>query len=180
MGIYFEKSAEHAVPHLEKAAQKGLVEAIYLLGVHYYDGDGVQKDTAKGMSFFEQAAEKGLASAQHNLACIYFQGDESDKEKGQVKRQVWKAAEYWKMAASQNFPLSLVNLGKLYYTGYTPDKTAHTLDIPIQKDLKLSKMYLERVVDIGGPVGDDVKEMLAKVESELQAESSNSSSCIIM
>jgi hypothetical protein len=41
----------------------------------------------------------GLAVAQHNLACNLLL----------EKKEIWKALEYWKMAADQNFSFALVN-----------------------------------------------------------------------
>lgn len=41
----------------------------------------------------------GLAVAQHNLGCALLV----------EKKEVWKAVEYWKMAADQNFGFSNVS-----------------------------------------------------------------------
>ena len=65
------------------------------------------------------------------------------------------AVEYWKMAASQEFPLSLLNLGKLYLEG-SPD---------VQPDLEQSKTFLERVSLCESEYKPVALELLEQVEN---------------
>ena len=160
-GIFFEKSADLAVPFIEKAAAKDLVEAVFLLASHLYNGDGIKKDRDRALKLFEMAAEKGLAVAQHNLAAMYFQGDQGE-DPAPVKKQIWKAIEYWDMAASQGFPLSLMNLGKLYLEGYTGGQG---LDIPIRSDHVRAREYFERVASVENPLAEEARELLKKLEA---------------
>ena len=56
------------------AAEQGLAEAQYDLGVSYYFGDGVAKDPRAAVRWFRMAAEQGDAKAQYNLGVAYWNG----------------------------------------------------------------------------------------------------------
>ena len=63
-----------AVEWYRKAAEQGLAEAQYNLGVMYLNGTGVAKDEAKAVEWYRKAAEQGLAMAQYNLGVMYLNG----------------------------------------------------------------------------------------------------------
>jgi len=50
------------------------------LGVTYYTGKGVPKDSAQAVQWYRRAAEQGYAKAQYNLGLLYRNGDGVPKE----------------------------------------------------------------------------------------------------
>ena len=56
---------------LTKAAEQGYAKAQYTLGVHYYEGSGVDVDKAQAFDWFTKAAEQGYAEAQYRLGEYY-------------------------------------------------------------------------------------------------------------
>ncbi len=57
-----------------KAAEQGMAEAQYNLGIAYDNGQGIPQDYAEAMKWFRKAAEQGYAKAQYNLGVIYGYG----------------------------------------------------------------------------------------------------------
>ena len=87
-------------------------------------------DLDQSINFFTEAANKGLAVAQHNLATFLFNPNDEPASLKKAKDgnkldswssrfSIWKAVEYYKMAATQGFYQSQVNLCKIYMTGYS-------------------------------------------------------------
>lgn len=66
-----------------KAAEQGLADAQYNLGVFYVAGWGVPQDYAKAAYWYGKAAEQGDADAQFNLVC-YYKGLGTSKDKAQA------------------------------------------------------------------------------------------------
>ena len=56
-----------AVKWYRKAAEQGIAEAQYNLGVMYANGEGVPRDQAKAVEWLQKAAKQGLAKAQEAL-----------------------------------------------------------------------------------------------------------------
>ena len=74
-----EKDMPRAVELLERAAELGLKEAHYDLGIIFdeYAGDeGIDKDTARALEHYELAAKQGDVRARHNLGRMdYLSGN---------------------------------------------------------------------------------------------------------
>ena len=58
----------------KQAANEGVIDALYLLGVMYENGDGQQQYFQQAAECYWRAASKGKPEAQYNLALIYAQG----------------------------------------------------------------------------------------------------------
>ena len=58
-----------------KAAEQGLADAQFNLGVCHYKGEGVVKDFVQAVSWWRKAAEQGHADAQFNLGNSYRTGE---------------------------------------------------------------------------------------------------------
>ena len=56
-----------AVEWYQRAAEQGVADAQYNLGVMYYNGQGVKQDYIKAVEWYQKAAEQGHAEAQFNL-----------------------------------------------------------------------------------------------------------------
>ena len=75
-----------------KAAELGVAEAYYELGVHYNQGWKVERDEKKAFEYFMKAAEMNLPEALNVLSYIYKKGNSV------VEKDLEKALEYAEMA----------------------------------------------------------------------------------
>lgn len=93
-GIGTDKKFEEAFKWLTKAAEADETNdgAQYMLGILYFNGDGVDKDLVRSAQWYRKAAENGNEAAQYELALCYIYGEgvESDMEE----------AIYWLKAGS--------------------------------------------------------------------------------
>ncbi len=72
---------------IRKAAEQGLTDAQYNLGVMYDKGKGVTRNYAQAVAWYRKAAEQGIDRAQYNLGLMYY--------KGKGVTQDYKEAEAW-------------------------------------------------------------------------------------
>ena len=84
---------------------------IYSLGIAYYDGHGVKRDSVAAVKWFTKAAEQQAARAQSYLGFCYLQGDG-------VKQDYQEAVKWYRMAAEQGDADAQFNLGRLYHHGH--------------------------------------------------------------
>lgn len=106
LGGNYTESVEWA----EKSAAQGNTDGMYILGLSYDKGRGVEKDYSKSYALYKKAAELGHAPSQWNLACYYFTGQyvETDQE----------TAFQWAMkAAQQGNVLAMAGVGHAYEEG---------------------------------------------------------------
>lgn len=93
-GMGVMKNIEKAIDWYTKAAERGLIEAQYLLGdlydTYYYIDENYQQKSAK---WTEKAAEKGHVKAQYKLSYVYNYGKGVDKDHKQATKWCRKAAE---------------------------------------------------------------------------------------
>ncbi len=67
----FEKDRyEEALPLFEKLAREGNAEAMYYLGMMYYEGWGVDKDLDKAIEWWKRANRRGSLDAKYMLQTI--------------------------------------------------------------------------------------------------------------
>ena len=92
------------------AAEKGVAEAQFNLGVMYASGEGVEKDDYKAVKWFREAAEQGNADAQFNLGNMYLNG------RGVLKDDS-EAVKWYRKAAEQGYASAQCNLGWMYNEG---------------------------------------------------------------
>lgn len=90
---YKKYNVKKGVKTLEEAARTHPM-AMYLLGVMYEAGKGVDKDINQAISFLEKAADKGYATAQCYLGNMYYEG------RG-VMQDYEKAVAYYMKAKTQ-------------------------------------------------------------------------------
>lgn len=91
-------------------AEKGHVQAQYLLATQYDAGLGVKKDERSSFYWYKKAAKAGIDVAQHNLAVAYAQGNG-------IEADLSKAISWWKRAAKAGNTDSQYNLGIIYAAG---------------------------------------------------------------
>ena len=61
---------EEALPLFEKLAREGDAEAMYYLGIMYYEGWGVDKDLDKAVEWWKKANRRGSLDAKYMLQTI--------------------------------------------------------------------------------------------------------------
>src|SRR5207253_8059514 len=93
-----------------RAAQAGIIPAVFRLGTLYEKGMGVTKDVDTARRYYVQAAERGNAKAMHNLAVL-------DADGGGKGPNYMGAAQWFRKAADRGVADSQFNLGILYARG---------------------------------------------------------------
>jgi localization factor PodJL len=101
---------DEAAKWYDRAAQAGLIPAIFRLGTFYEKGLSVKKDTDIARRYYLQAAERGNAKAMHNLAVL-------DADGGGKGANYKSAAQWFRKAADRGVADSQFNLGILYARG---------------------------------------------------------------
>lgn len=127
---YQKKDYDKAVYWFEKAAEQGIVEALYNLGVCYANGEGVSQDYTTAAYWYEKAAEQGYAKAQLNLGHLYFHYN------GVGIKFDWEKALYWyEKAALQGNAKAQTQTGLLTHL--------------YKKDYEKAKYWLEKAAAQG-------------------------------
>ena len=106
LGSGLEKDAARAVELYERAADLGVKEAHYSLGVLYDEGIDVEKDTAKAIRHYEAAAMSGHVSARFNLG-----NEESNVGNYDL------ALQHWMITAKLGGQDALNNIKELFMRG---------------------------------------------------------------
>ncbi|WP_455210341.1 tetratricopeptide repeat protein [Kaarinaea lacus] len=124
-----------AIQWLEKASQKGYIEAQYQLGEHYLQenlqGNADEKSVAKAYEWIYKAAAKGHTQAQYRLGLMYKEG------KG-VNKHYTKSAGWLRRAAEGGQVDAQFQLGEMYRLG---------LGLP--KKQILAKKWYQQAADQG-------------------------------
>jgi len=103
-------SKENAIIMYTLAATQGDAEAKYMLGIIYYEGNGVTQDYEQAKEWYTSAAEQGHAEAQYMLGVMYYYG------KG-VTLDYEQAEQFFTSAAEQDNVDATYMLGVMYYEG---------------------------------------------------------------
>ena len=99
-----------AVKEWRPLAERGNAKAQGILGVMYYEGEGVLQDYAEAMKWYRLAAEQGHASAQGNIGVMYSMGEG-------VLQDYAEAVKWYRLAAEQGDADAQNNLGVRYENG---------------------------------------------------------------
>ncbi|MGH1398258.1 MAG: peptidoglycan-binding protein [Alphaproteobacteria bacterium] len=105
-----EKNYERAAFWFERAAENGVANAGYNLGVLHHQGLGVDANIEKAMNWYEDAAAKNHPEAQYNLGIAYIEGIG-------VAYNPQRASEYFAAAAQNGIVEAAYNLGLVYENG---------------------------------------------------------------
>jgi TPR repeat protein len=93
---------------IQTGAEEGNPEAQYLLGVAYYQGDGVPQDYTKSFEWIHRSAEEGNVAAQGYLGGLYRSGLGTPPD-------IDEALRWYRTAAEGGDPMSQ------YFTGVAHD-----------------------------------------------------------
>ncbi len=105
---------ERAAFWFEQAADRGVANAAYNLGVLNHQGLGMKPDMDKAIKWYDRAAQLGHPEAQYNLGIAYIEGIG-------VPYDPEKASGYFKSAAQNNIMEAAYNLGLIYENGLLGD-----------------------------------------------------------
>ena len=103
-----EKDVTTAVELYERAAELGVKDAHFNLGVLYDEGTDVAKDLAKAIGHYEAAAMYGHVFARHNLGCIEGTAGNHDL-----------AMQHWIISATLGYDNSLNKVKSFFEKGLT-------------------------------------------------------------
>lgn len=140
-----EEDRKNAVKYARMAAESGLDDAQWLLGLFYLNGIGVEKDPKEAVVWLEKAAEQGNAKALKSLAGCYFQGFGVQKNTAEAIRLLEKAAE------GNNADAQYI-LGRCYAFG-----------TDVEKDVEKARYWLEKAAGNGHK---EAKEKLLDLSKE--------------
>lgn len=101
------KQIAEAIALYKAAAKKGNVFAMHNLGVHYANGDGVDKDLVEAFKWYMLAAKMGFAGSQNNLGDLYEKGPIG------VKKSTELAVYWYTQAAMAGEPTAYLSLGTI-------------------------------------------------------------------
>lgn len=96
-------------------SNKNYLEAQYLIGLDYFQGNGVVQDYAKALVWFHKAASEGYAPAQDKIGFIYKNGYS-------VNQDQFKAFEWFYKSASQDYTEGQINLALMFKEGHGVDQ----------------------------------------------------------
>jgi hypothetical protein len=131
-----------------------------MVGIMYFNGQGVPQDYAEAVKWYRKAADQGYAEAQTNLGFMYANGHG-------VPQDYAEAAKWYCKAADQGNVSDQYNLGYMYSKGEgVPQdyaeaakwyrKAADQGNADAQYNLGL--MYEGLILDIGEGVPPDISE----------------------
>lgn len=129
---YNDKEYAKALPLYEKIADGSDINYATKVGWMYQQGEGVTANPIKAIEWYTKAADSGNSRAQNLLAELYLKGQDFDG-----------AAKYY-LKADENgalSPVSLNNLGYLYYNG-----------LGVSKDLDKAKYYWTEAAKNGNKI----------------------------
>jgi TPR repeat protein len=110
MAAYAKGDFNTALVEFQPLADRGDAASQYHLGLMYDEGEGVPRDSAKGVEWFRKAAEQGYANAEFELGYMYILG------RG-IAQDFKTAAAWFLKAAEQNHSGAQYLLGGMYYQG---------------------------------------------------------------
>ncbi len=105
-----KQDMKRAALWFNEAAQNGISNAKYNLGVLYHQGLGVKQDIPKAMALYEEAAALGHPEAGYNLGIANIEGIG-------VPYNPARAANFFEAAANKGVVEAAYNLGLIYENG---------------------------------------------------------------
>ena len=124
-----EQAASQPVNHpkLKGTPNLGVAEAEHSLGLRYYEGVVVSKNTAIAATWYQRAVDHGSAEAANNLALLYQSGDG-------VQRDLEKARQLLELSARRRDPNAMLSLAEDYLES---------------NDLEMAQRWYDRACEAG-------------------------------
>lgn len=102
--------AAGVIRKVQRAAESGVIEAVFLMGTAYDEGLGKPVDPVLAASWHRRAAERGHVLGAHNLGNAYAEGRGVGEDPAQ-------AVEWWTRAAERGDAITQLRLGEAYEAG---------------------------------------------------------------
>ena len=115
-------SLEQFITKIKNSAEQGDSEAQFMLGVMYYNGDGVKQDFKEAFKWFKKSALQNNKYAECNLGAMYALGQG-------VKIDATNAIKWLNKSGEDGYTPAYYNLGKIY----------------LAKDIKKSIYYFKKI-----------------------------------
>lgn len=139
--MYGQSYPENNVIESEQQTTGDDAYDLYLLGNHYYYGDGdIDKNIMKAFNLWMEAAEKGCAEAQVMVGYCY--GYDAGVFSGDYDRRCVEAYNWFSKAAEQGNSDAFYYLGEASYNGYG-----------VKQNYKDAFMYYEKSAVMGNYKG---------------------------
>jgi len=119
-------------------AEKDCIFSLYLLGLFYFYGYGIIKcNDFIAIDYFKKASEKGCIESAYFLGNIY-----ANSIKSCIKQDLYRAKNYYKMAANKGHKKACKKLAKLYIVTIDPEASIEF----IQKKIMKANKYLGETI----------------------------------
>ena len=102
--------ADGVIREVQRAAESGVLEAVFLMGTAYDEGLGKPLDHERAALWHRRAAERGHVLGAHNIGNQYSEG------RG-VAVDHARAVEWWTRAAEKGDAITQLRLGEAYEAG---------------------------------------------------------------
>lgn len=102
--------AAEVIDEVERAAEAGVPEAVFLMGTAFDEGLGKPVDPVQAAAWHRRAAEQGHVLGAHNLGNQYAAGRGVEEDHA-------LAAEWWLRAAERGDAITQLRLGEAYEAG---------------------------------------------------------------
>lgn len=137
-GLGVKKNTKDAYENFLFASKSNHSEAIFWLGIMYFNGIYVRRDIPRGINLIKKAAKLKNINASNDLASFYVSGRD-------IEQNIPKAIALYTFAAQNNSKLALLNLQLLSRNNLcSVEQMQLTIDPPIMVKRKtsfISRMY---------------------------------------
>ncbi len=136
--------AESVIREVQRAAESGVLEAVFLMGTAYDEGLGKPVDPVMAASWHRRAAQRGHVLGAHVLGNAYSSG------RG-VEEDPALAVEWWTVAAEEGDAIPQLRLGEAYEAGRG-----------VARDMERAREWYERAAAAGNRQARDALERLGR------------------
>ena len=134
--------AAGVIAEVERAAEAGVLEAVFLMGTAYDEGLGRPVDPAQAAAWHRRAGERGHVLGAHNLGNAYAAGRGVEEDHA-------LAAEWWLRAAERGDAITQLRLGE-----------AHEAGRGVARDLERAREWYGRAAAAGNRQAQEALERL--------------------
>ncbi len=150
----------------DKAAQGGIANATYNMGVLYQQGLGVKQDIAQAVRWYISAADQGHGEAAYNLGISYIEGIG-------VEYNPYKAALHFEQAASAGIKEAAYNLGLIYENSLLgsakPREALMWYKIAADQGLPEAQNALGQLVKASGIQYNEIEQLVSETKKQYPA-----------
>lgn len=161
-----KQNFDRAALWFREAADNGIANARYNLGVLYHQGLGVKRDLSRALYWYREASTLSHPEAQYNLGIAYIEGIGTDYNAPM-------AASYFERAANNGIMEAAYNLGLIYENGLLGDADTNRALLWYKvaadqgsQDAQNAIKQLSKTLQIGPEDVDTLVERMQKINVE--------------